>query len=475
MRLTGHNAFKFDGFMPLYNWIYPIAGDPVIHVDEARLTALLRHAPTTKSRALYFHIPFCETICSFCPFVRHEYDSASVMDEYVSAIIREIRFKGSFTAFTTVPVGAIFFGGGTPSLLEPHHILALGAAIRETFDLSSLREFSFEFEVKSVTPEKIDALRSIGVTHARFGLQTLSERYRRHFRLTATKHHIEYAVPLLMGAFPYVSCDVLYGMNGQTEDELLDDIDGACGLGLNNLDFYPINDLVTQPSLHKSFRTEDMRQTSELTKFYMRLALRQALKEKNFLPHNGHGWVRVSEQQAQANPVLTSDYSFVYHEHTMGYSDHDLLGFGANAISSFQGFTMTNTPSLRKYIEAPASLSEVAISEHRTELDACKPLCLALPYHGTINISEINWSYIPSIIRERIIRLEAERLIKSDGDTISLTALGWEWYTSIMYYLLPPVEQQAIQQVIYGALSNTQKTAVSCPLRLVRAGESTRV
>ena len=458
MRLTGHDVLKFDAFMPIYNWIYPLAGQPSKRFGPDRAVQVFLELPTAQSRALYVHIPFCETICTFCPFVRGKYQNESVIDVYVEALLSEIELKGRFRALTEVPVGAVFFGGGTPSILKPHHIRKLGKALGAHFDLSRLREFSFEFEVKSVTPERIEALLDIGVTHARFGLQTFSPEYRQLFELTATIDDIYSATKLLSDSFPYLSCDLLYGMNGQSEDDLLADIERVCELNIGNIDFYPINNLVTQHKLHQSFRDVNKQPVSGLTKFYMRLLLREALREKGFLPHNGHGWVRAPEDEIRRNPVVTDVYSFVYHEHVLGYPKHDLLGFGTNAVSSFTGFSVSNTPSRDDYIRALSSGElPMKVSEHDEAVDACRPIALALPYHGSVDRRTVDWDCVPSIVIDHLEELEQHKLVTATETEFGLTRLGWEWYTSVMYYLLPDEEQSAIRTILGRAARDKQR------------------
>ncbi len=449
MRLTGHEVLKFDSFLPMYNWIYPLGGRLSQNYREDNGSEVFRALQPSKGRALYLHIPFCETICTFCPFVRGKFHDRSAIDTYVRALLREIALKAEYPALTEVPIRAIFVGGGTPSLLDPSHILQIGQALREHFDLSQIREFSFEFEVKSVTPERVAALLEIGVTHARFGLQTFSAEYRDFFGLTASVDQVRAASALLRQSFQHASCDLLYGMNGQTEEELFADLEAVCALGLNNIDAYPINNLATQRNLHRAFRRADRPPTSGLTKFYMTLFVREVLRQNGYLPHNGHGYVKVPQQEIDRDPVVTDTYSFVYHEHVFGYPGYDLLGFGTNAVSSFAGFTVFNPASRTAYLQALEDRRlPVRVAEHGDILDFCRPLALALPYHGSIPAEFVNWGQIPGPILERIQELEAHKLILVNSSEIQLTRQGWEWYSSIMYYLLPHEEQRAIQAII---------------------------
>jgi coproporphyrinogen III oxidase-like Fe-S oxidoreductase len=447
--LRENAVLKFNSFVPIYNWIYPVSGSPSSVFAGPSASQVFHHLPPSRSRALYFHVPFCETICSFCPFTRTTRHSDDEIDAYVAALLEEIRLKGHIPSLTEVPIGAVFFGGGTPSLLPARHILAIGETLAQYFDLSQCREYSFEFEVKSVDQERIDATRQIGVTHARFGAQTFSPAYRKLFTLTATVDQVCSAAAALSKAFQVVSCDVLFGMNGQDENELLFDINAAADLALKNVDFYPIDNLVTQPRLTRAFRMAGMPPTSGLTKHYMNILVREALRGRGFLPHNGHGYVRVSPEELKRSPTVTDEYSFIYHEHVLGYPDYDLLGFGVNAISSFSGFVVRNHMSRTQYIRGLVDRSiPMNVFEHSPSVDACRPVALALPYHGKIPRDWIDTALLPSDVHQRLQAAISHGLVEDAGGFLSLTRIGWEWYSTLMHYLLPSQERHALQRFL---------------------------
>ena len=458
MKLTNHKSIKFDRFLPMYNWIYPLSGKESNRFTNAAAANVFAELHPAKSRAIYVHIPFCETICSFCPFVRDGLRDNLYIDEYVQALLKEMELKAKFDTLTSVPIGSIFFGGGTPSLLEPKHIRLIGQKLHQYFDLSQLQEFSFEFEVKSVTPDRIEALREIGVTHARFGLQTFSPKYRDIFELTSSIEQVHLAKDLLATSFPYVSCDMIYAINGQTEIDLFNDITAVSELKLNNIDFYPINNLATQTKLHRKFRKMSMPPTSGLTKHFMNLFIREAMRENGYLPHNGHGYVKVDAEELENNPVVTNQYSFAYHEHVYSYPNYDLLGFGTNAVSSFSGFSVFNPSSRNEYM-ASLKKGELVqkVGEHDLSLDACRPLALALPYHGRIEKNWVSWNKMPEDINLKYNQLVEARLIEENADYISLTRDGWNWYTNVMYYLLPNLEQKTVTSLIHQGYNNSAR------------------
>lgn len=445
MRLRSDQAFKFDPFFPIYNWIYPAT---VFHADDRLgVRDAVAGLSGIRSRALYFHIPFCQTICTFCPFVRGTGYSAETIDRYVDALVREVELFAPLIA--DVPIAAIFFGGGTPSLLTPAQIARIGTAIHAHFDLSRLREFSFEFEIKSADPETIAAARAIGVTHARFGLQTFSERYRTLFNLTPGVEDIVRVAADLRTTFPFVSSDMIFGMHGQTADELLDDLAAWLKLGLSNLDYYPINNVSIQQKLADDFRERALDPATGVTKFYFNQLARAWLAEHGFMPHNGHGYVRDEPATAHGPAAITRAYSFRYHEHVYGYDDHDLFGFGVNAISSTRGLRIQNGSSLKTYIARLGDGErEAAVSRHDPGLDAARPIALKLPYAGFVERNRVDWDSLPRDTAERLDEVLEAGLAQESGGEIVLSREGWNHYSSMMYYLSPASERRALQGIV---------------------------
>jgi coproporphyrinogen III oxidase-like Fe-S oxidoreductase len=305
--------------------------------------------------------------------------------------------------------------------------------------------------VKSLTQERADAMRAIGVTHPRFGLQTFSPKWRETFDLTASLDQIHAAAALLKRLFPYQTFDILYGMSGQDEEELIADLHAAVALGTTNIDIYPIDNIVTQVGLHAKLEQAGAMPTSAARKFGMNVLIDQAMRHAGFMPHNGHGYVRTGA----TNDVVSEAYSFAYHEHVYGYHDFDLMGFGVNAISSTMGHVMTQTHSKKVYREAVAQgRIPCEISHHDRALDFARPLVLRLPYHGRIDTRNVRWDEVHPEVLEKLERLKQEAFIVEDGSSLSLTKLGWYWYVNLMYFLMPNADQLLINGIVIDKLKD---------------------
>src|SRR5689334_3270167 len=118
---------------------------------------------------LYVHIPFCSAICNYCNFNRGLFD-AGLKSRYVAALLTEIGNKADGS-----PADTVYFGGGTPSLLEPSEIERLIDACRVSFALAPGTEITLEANPETVTRERLRAFRDAGINRLSFGVQSFRD------------------------------------------------------------------------------------------------------------------------------------------------------------------------------------------------------------------------------------------------------------------------------------------------------------
>src|SRR6266545_3840129 len=126
--------------------------------------------PGREMLGLYVHVPFCSAICNYCNFNRGLFESG-LKDRYLSALEQDIRTSPHAAA----PADTIFFGGGTPSLLDPPEIARIIRACRESFDLSADAEITLETNPETSTTERMAGFREAGVNRVSFGVQSFRE------------------------------------------------------------------------------------------------------------------------------------------------------------------------------------------------------------------------------------------------------------------------------------------------------------
>jgi oxygen-independent coproporphyrinogen-3 oxidase len=180
-------------------------------------------------RHLYVHLPFCAHRCGYCDFVthvgRHEQHAA-----YVDALLRELREEHGGS-----PVDTAFLGGGTPTFTALPELLRLLDA------LPPARELTVEANPETVTPELARALRVAGVTRVSLGAQSFQPHLLQMLERNATPDTVRAAFAHLRDAgFDNLSLDLIYGIPGQTPDDLADDLVQALVLDPEHLSAYEL-------------------------------------------------------------------------------------------------------------------------------------------------------------------------------------------------------------------------------------------
>ncbi len=204
---------------------------------------------------VYLHIPFCKSRCSYCDFATDVWRDSGAVELYVDALCREIEGGnpsssegvGTVPQDDTLPTGrvsashidTIYFGGGTPSLLEPEQIERILNAVTSVFSVAESAEITMEMNPATVTPEKLDAFRKLGINRASFGVQTFNER---DLKLLARGHDADDARQtyrmLREAGFANISFDLIAGLPGQTIEDWSRNLDEAIAMEPEHLSLY---------------------------------------------------------------------------------------------------------------------------------------------------------------------------------------------------------------------------------------------
>ncbi|HET7700988.1 MAG TPA: radical SAM protein, partial [Candidatus Limnocylindria bacterium] len=162
--------------------------------------------------SLYVHIPFCAARCPYCDFATAPATSA-LRARYLDALARELREQGA--ALGQSVVRTLYVGGGTPSLLEPDEVAALGEAMRSSFRLE-LAEATVEANPATLDRARLEAWVALGVTRLSLGAQSLTSAGLQALGRTHQPADVEPAVLAARSVGLDVSIDLIFGWPGQT-------------------------------------------------------------------------------------------------------------------------------------------------------------------------------------------------------------------------------------------------------------------
>jgi len=188
--------------------------------------------------SLYIHIPFCRHRCAYCDFNTYAGQEDSI-PAYVKALCRELEFIGN-NAPERPSLYTIFFGGGTPSLLNPRQFEAILKTVSEHFDLSDL-ETTIEANPGTVSLTDLRDLRSLGINRISFGVQSANPSELRMLERAHTYFDVINAVSWARQAgFDNLNLDLIYGLPLQTLDDWSATVKLILGLSPEHLSLYAL-------------------------------------------------------------------------------------------------------------------------------------------------------------------------------------------------------------------------------------------
>ncbi len=211
-------------------------------VSSAALMASLAiqpemNAERTPPLALYVHWPFCVSKCPYCDFNSHVRDSID-QQAWRAALLRDLAHEAALLPGHSL--SSIFFGGGTPSLMEPGTVEAVIAAACDHWPTSDDLEITLEANPNSAEADRFGALARAGVNRISLGLQSFDDRALAFLGRAHSGEEGLRALEAAQAAVERVSFDLIYALPGQGEEEWSAMLDRAVGFGTEHLSLYQL-------------------------------------------------------------------------------------------------------------------------------------------------------------------------------------------------------------------------------------------
>jgi oxygen-independent coproporphyrinogen-3 oxidase len=340
------------------------------------------------TRHLYVHLPFCAHRCGYCDFVTAT-GRGDLHGAYVDALLRELREEHD-----GAPVETIFLGGGTPTYT------ALPELVRLLRALPPASELTVEANPETVTPELAHELRGAGVNRVSLGAQTFQPHLLRVLERRATPADVERAFGRLRDAgFDNLSLDLIYGIPGQTPEQLAADLAHAVALGPEHISAY---ELEAKPGTRFTVAhgAELERQAEQMEDYFERVV--------ETLTEAGYRWYETAN--------FCRDGKFA--EHNLGYwLGRDYLGIGMGAVSTLGNERRRNTPKLARYLQGRYD-REIELLDDETR--ARERVMLGLRLDEPLPLRGLRTALDPA----GLARAERLGLAVEEGETLALTRQG---------------------------------------------------
>ena len=187
---------------------------------------------------IYIHVPFCKRRCGYCNF--YSTTRLSLKNDYMTAVGQELRMRANY--LNGEPVQTIYFGGGTPTLLQPAEIQTIIDTIRQLHQVSDTPEITVEANPDDLTPDYISQLVQTDVNRLSIGIQSFDDDY---LQLMNRRHNAQQAINAVKlsqkNGFDNISIDLIYGLPGSTCEYWKRQLDTAAILNIQHMSAYHLS------------------------------------------------------------------------------------------------------------------------------------------------------------------------------------------------------------------------------------------
>lgn len=377
------------------------------------------------AHSVYLHIPFCQKRCSYCDFNTYS-DLNQLIPAYVQQLENEISFYGKKFS-RELPVKTIFFGGGTPSLVNVELFESIMNDIKKNFDISSNAEISLEANPGTVNLDYLKNLLKIGFNRISFGLQTSNPN---HLQLLGRIHDHYQSIQAINRAkqagFKNINLDLIYGLPGQTLSEWQKTLEDALCLSTQHISLYALG--VEEGTLLYNWVRKGLVEDPDPDLGAEMYDLADKILIENFYEcYEISNYFKVDKD---------TDYRC---QHNLQYwRNQPYLGFGAGAHGSYDHIRYENVCGITEYIdlmkkidqfgdtESPVKKEEMRIDKF-TAMQETMMLGLRLVSEGVSILDFSNRFQISplEIFSREIEYLLSNRLIEiHQQETIRLTKSG---------------------------------------------------
>jgi len=296
--------------------------------------------------SLYFHIPFCQSLCWYCGCTKVISKNPKDADHYVKYLEKEIKQVKEFIHPDSVVV-QIHFGGGTPTFLTAEQLRRMGKLIEKNFKVLKDAEFGVEIDPRRCTEEQISVLAEIGCNRASIGVQDTNEEVQKAIHRIQPIDETRWVVRCLRNyGINSINLDLIYGLpkqNCKSFDQTLTDV---MKLNPARLAVYSYAHLPARIPAQRLLNEDDLPETSEKLQM-MKMAIER-------LTSNGYHYIGMDHFSKDGDGLSEALRNGSLHRNFQGYSTHaetDLYGFGMSAISQVGRWTYQNTRELKEYYD----------------------------------------------------------------------------------------------------------------------------
>lgn len=353
---------------------------------------------------LYIHIPFCQSKCRYCDFCSFPHPKPETVEKYLSALYCEIEeYRDSYKEYN---VNTVYFGGGTPTLLDAKRLCELLDKLRDCFNIDKNAEISTECNPKTAGLEYFKTIRNAGINRLSIGVQSMDNGELKMLgRLHSSADSKKCFEEAKAAGFTNISADIMFALPSQSKETLLSTVSSVCALEPTHVSLYGLK---IEESTYFGRHKDSLILPDEDTEYEMYLLCKKQLEE--------HGFSRY-EISNFAKDGLYSKHNLKY------WHREDYLGLGAAAHSCIGNNRFSNTADMEKYCSGHRNESFETVSQNDI---LCEKVMLGMRLDEGCDFESLKEEFGDGVskISSRLENYKKNGYVKKEKSRLSFTDKG---------------------------------------------------
>jgi oxygen-independent coproporphyrinogen-3 oxidase len=382
------------------------------------------------SAALYVHVPFCRSLCTYCGCNTRITRSHSMVAPYVRALLGELELYARGLGRTQLPVSELYLGGGTPTFLTPAELTELLSGLFERVRLQPGARVWIEADPRVTTPAQLELLSHHGFRGLSLGVEDLDSRVQQMVNRVQSEQQLrEVVLAARSVGFECIHFDLIYGLPLQSADSVNRSMDAVGRLRPERVALYGYTHVPWIKPGQRRFTDGDLPEPEA------RRALAQLGRAR--LEALGYREIGLDQFALESDPLWQARSRGVLHRHFMGYTDapaRSLIGLGVSALGDSGDALAQNDKDLQRYQEWVAS---GRLPLQRGHLLSAEDRILRAHILRLITVGATDWeqpcTQTPHLrsVHERLAAAQADGLVELSSHACRVTERGWPFLRAL--------------------------------------------
>lgn len=297
--------------------------------------------------AIYVHIPFCSCFCAYCNF--YSVKNLKNQSNYIKALIHEIELEGDFFKNSEYKTYSLYYGGGTPSVLDISHLSLITKTIRDIFHINCFKEFTIEVNPDDITLVYAKELYNLGINRISMGVQSFNEERLRWMNRRHTAHEAIVAYEILRKVgFKNISLDLIFGYNPMSLKEWAENLDTLISLKPEHISAYQMS-IERGTPLWKEYESGyyELLSQEECAKQYR--LLQDKLSGAGYIQYEISNFALPKQISLNDDVIGTDTFASLHNSSYWNGTPYLGLGPGAHSFTGSKGVDISDKKLIRRW------------------------------------------------------------------------------------------------------------------------------